>query len=236
MTDSFVSGFSRFIFLSMATVSLENFGKALEKQIKSDIRQVKFCASLALNDLARKIKAESVPKSFEKSFTVRNKQFPQRLQYDKAKPDRLSVTLTFPHEQMVPHAEGGEKTPSRSKLLAVPADDLKEKSFRGPKGAVKKSYKPATLLQYADTHPTRRKGEKSSGAKAFVQTSKSGHKFIAKRKSKRSNEFDVLYSLNPLSKIKKDWDFRRVVVESRDKFLADFLDKRIKDAIAKKRL
>lgn len=199
-------------------VKFEHIQKALQKDFDNKMKQLRFNSMLALNDVAQEIKKNAVPESFKDEFTVRNKQFPKRTQFKRATTANLEVDLTFPHEQMEAHATGGEKVPGRSHDLAIPMPDLQQKSFRSAKGVVKRNYKPSTLI---------------SDKKAFVLTAKSGKKYVA-RHTKTDTEF--LYRLKPEAKLKKDFDFKKICVETRDKFLGNFLEKRLKEAKAKNRL
>lgn len=196
-------------------VKFEHIQKALQKDFDNKMKQLRFNSMLALNDLAKEIKYKTIPEEFKKQFTVRNKQFTERTEYDRATKSRLYVSLKFPHDQMEIHTNGGTKTPKKKKNLSIPMPDLKEKSFRAKGGAVKNSYKPSNVK------------------KSFLLQSGSGRKYIVRR---TKNDVEFLYRLTPEARIKKDFDFQKVCIKTRDKLIGDFLEKRLKEAKAKNRL
>lgn len=237
MTDSFVSGFSRFIFLSMATVSLENFGKALENEIKKNVKQIKFAAMNAVNDVAFGAVRKNLISEYEKNFTVRNKSFPRAIHVDKATKDRLTANVSYKADFMKLHATGGVRVPERAPVsISVPIDnDAPGRHL--PSGKVRSRDKVAALLQYANDHSKKAVGRKGvkhafvlkSGGKAVVIKRDKGNTTVASRH--RGNTDKVLYAFSTQAKIEKRWDFDKIVTDTAQNELPKTFEKRFAEAV-----
>ena len=76
--------------MSMVRCSLENLGKTLEQEIKKEVKQAKYAASVALNNVAFKAR-ENLIKEYNKSFVVRNSNLPRAVSVKKATKENLKA-------------------------------------------------------------------------------------------------------------------------------------------------
>jgi hypothetical protein len=131
-------------------------------------------------------------------------------------------------EFMTDHEQGTIRTP-HGELIAVPMKGLKKYAYRTSSGAIRKRWKPATLLQRYSSTPAQFDfaGGRTTTAKnykgprkrrqpgnAFIIRLKSGSPAIVRRTDtgghkKRNLEF--LYVLKPKEKIKEQWRFVETV-------------------------
>lgn len=120
---------------------------------------------------------------------------------------------------MVDHEDGDNRTGIGK--LAIPAHDLKNYSYKTNRGAVRKAWRPSTLLKYYNMVGPNKKGNKLSHkktrggkGKAFILTTKSGVRAIVRRKNKKVKSLEFLYLLKSSADIKKQWDFETTVDKS----------------------
>lgn len=216
----------------MATVSLENFGKALENEIKKNVKQMKFAAMNAVNDVAFTKVKPALTSEFKKSFVVRNTKLPNHIVIEKATREKSVAKVTFPHDWMYLNATGGDKKPERSKVLMVPIKNGGLKDFRTSSGKIKTSKKAAVLLNYADSHPKKTKAHVSTPHAFKNIKSRHGQDLIAIRDKNNRKEINWLYVGVPVAKVMKKWDFDEIVRKIALKELPLEFDKQLKHALA----
>lgn len=114
---------------------------------------------------------------------------------------------------MVLHEVGGAKKSAQEGDLALPARDLKKYRYRTGKGATAKRWKPEELLKYYNLVGMSKRGrmrrQSNKGKpKAFILRSKRGYGFmIARRKTSRTRNIEILYRFIDTAKIDKRWNF-----------------------------
>ena len=216
--------------MSMVRCSLENLGKTLEKEIKKEVKQAKYAASVALNNVAFKAR-ENLITEYNKSFVVRNSNLPRAVSVKKATKENLKAEISFPKDWMYINTKGGEKKPERAKLLMVPIKGGGLKDYRTSSGKIKQSKKPVSLLQYADTHPKKTKKRVANPHPFLITPKKSGQTLIAVRDKADRGEMKWLYVGVPVGDVKKRWDFEKIVQETAEKELPKEFDKQFKKAM-----
>ena len=95
---------------------LKNLAKTIEKELKNDVKQVKYAAMKTLNNVAFEAR-ENLMGEYSKSFTVRNKNLPKAVTVKKATKENLEAEVSFPKDWMLLNTIGGEKRPENSKSL-----------------------------------------------------------------------------------------------------------------------
>ena len=215
--------------MSTVRCSLENLGKTLEQEIKKEVKQAKYAASVALNNVAFKAR-ENLIKEYNKSFVVRNSNLPRAVSVKKATKENLKAEVSFPKDWMYINTVGGKKNPERAKVLMVPLKNGGLKDYRTSSGKVKQSKKPASLLQYADTHPKKTK-KRVANPHPFLMRNKKGQTLIAVRDKADRSEMKWLYVGIPVANVKKKWDFDKIVKETAEKELPKEFEKQFKRAM-----
>lgn len=218
--------------MSSVTVSLDKLGKALENEIKKDMKQVKFAAMKATNEVAFTKVKPGLAAEFKKSFTVRNTKLPQRVQIKKATREILTAEVSFPHDWMYINTKGGDKKPEKSRVLMVPIRDGGLKDFRLSSGKIKRSMTAGSLLKYADAHPKKTKGRVSTPHAFKKIKNKKGQDLIAIRDKSNRKEMKWLYVGVPVAKVMQRWDFEQIVRRIASKELPLEFDKQLKKALA----
>ena len=222
--------------MSSVTVSLDKLGKALENQIKKDMKQVRFAAMNAVNDVAFQKVRPKLVEEYGKSFTVRNKSFPKAVQIKKATKTNLVADVSYKADFMKLHTTGGEKHPDKAKALSVPIDKDAD-GLRFSNGRVKGRNKAFALLKYANENPIKIKG-KSAVKRAFVL--KKGNVAVVVKREKgttttksrfRDNGDKILFAFSKKAKIKQRWDFDKIVSDVAQKELGKAFEKRLAEAI-----
>lgn len=215
--------------MSTVRCSLENLGKTLEQEIKKEVKQAKYAASVALNNVAFKAR-ENLIKEYNKSFVVRNSNLPRAVSVKKATKENLKAEVSFPKDWMYINTVGGKKNPERAKVLMVPLKNGGLKDYRTSSGKVKQSKKPASLLQYADAHPKKTK-KRVANPHPFLMRNKKGQTLIAVRDKADRSEMKWLYVGIPVADVKKKWDFDKIVKETAEKELPKEFEKQFKRAM-----
>lgn len=215
--------------MSTVRCSLENLGKTLEQEIKKEVKQAKYAASVALNNVAFKAR-ENLIKEYNKSFVVRNSNLPRAVSVKKATKENLKAEVSFPKDWMYINTVGGKKNPERAKVLMVPLKNGGLKDYRTSSGKVKQSKKPASLLQYADAHPKKTK-KRVANPHPFLMRNKKGQTLIAVRDKADRSEMKWLYVGIPVANVKKKWDFDKIVKETAEKELPKEFEKQFKRAM-----
>lgn len=218
--------------MSTINCTLENLAKTLEKEIKKEIKQVRFAAAGALNRCAFDSQ-KALREAYPKAFHVRNKTLPRKIEVTKATKDKpvAVVALNAPNtEFMEIHTTGGVAKPTKSKAMAIPDKSIQEPG-RTSTGRMKRSLKASNLLKYADTHQSKKRG-KVATPHAFKVTTKGGDVVIARRNKVDRSEMDWLYREEKEAKIKKSWDFKGIVQKVVDQKMEKYFDENLKKAMA----
>lgn len=216
--------------MSTVRCSLSNLAKTLEKEVKKDLKQVKYAASVALNNTAFKARSNLIDE-YKKSFTVRNTNLPKAVAVKKATKEKLQAEVSFPKDWMYINAKGGKKEPEHSKVLMVPIKGGGLKDYRTQSGKIKQSKKPASLLKYADAHPLKTKAHVAT-PHPFVMENKKGQTMIAVRDKANRKNMKFLYVGVPTADVKKRWDFEKIVKDTAEKELEKEFDVAMKKALA----
>ena len=216
--------------MSTVRCSLSNLAKTLEKEVKKDLKQVKYAASVALNNTAFQARSRLIDE-YKKSFEVRNTNLPKAVAVKKATKENLVAEVSFPKDWMYINTKGGEKKPEKSKVLMVPINGGGLKDYRTSSGKIKQSKKPANLLKYMDAHPTKKKG-RVANPHPFLMDNKKGQTLIAVRDKDDRSKMNFLYVGVPVGNVKKRWDFEKIVKDTADKELQKNFDKALEKALA----
>lgn len=221
--------------MSVVRCSLNNLAKTLEKEIRNEVKQIRFAAMKALNEVAFKARGSLIDE-YKKSFVVRNTNLPRAITVKKATKENLSAEVAFPKDWMYINTVGGDKKPEKSKLLMVPIKDGDLKDYRTSSGKIKQSKKPVALLKYHNAHPDKPKGKgrgKVANPHPFLITSKkTGRTLIAVRDKVDRGNMKWLYVGVPVGDVKKRWDFENIVKETAEKELPKEFEKQFKKAMA----
>lgn len=216
--------------MSVIKCDAKNFMKVLEKEIKNKQKQVKFAATVALNNTAFKAR-ENLIKEYKESFVVRNTNLPKAVAVKKATKENLQAEVSFPKDWMYINTKGGKKEPEHSKVLMVPIKNGGLKDYRTQSGKIKQSKKPVNLLKYADTHPFKTKAHVAT-PHPFVLENKKGQTMIAVRDKENRKDMKFLYVGVPTADVKKRWDFEKIVKDTADKELEKEFDAAFEKALA----
>ena len=216
--------------MSVIKCDEKNFMKVLEKEIKNKQKQVKFAATVALNNTAFKAR-ENLIKEYKESFVVRNTNLPKAVAVKKATKENLQAEVSFPKDWMYINTKGGKKEPEHSKVLMVPIKNGGLKDYRTQSGKIKQSKKPVNLLKYADTHPFKTKAHVAT-PHPFVLENKKGQTMIAVRDKENRKDMKFLYVGVPTADVKKRWDFEKIVQDTAAKELPKMFDEALKKAMA----
>ncbi len=216
--------------MSSVTVSLDKLGKALENQIKKDMKQVRFAAYKTVDKMIQPIRKE-LKKEYLKSFHVRNKSLPNAVKFEKPTKENPVAVIFFDKKWMKLNTTGGTKT-GDGKNLGFAGSVLDENHFRFPSGAVKEQNRPKEILKYADEHPTKSlgSGKRKKAPKAFKTVGKHGYKVIGIRE-KSTNKVQWIYSLHKTAKIEKKWDFEGIAKNFFEKNAGKMFDKELDKAM-----
>lgn len=216
--------------MSTVRCSLENLGKTLEKEIKKEVKQAKYAAMKALNNVAFKAR-ENLINEYNNSFVVRNSNLPRAVSVKKATKENLKAEVSFPKDWMYINTVGGKKKPERAKVLMVPLKNGGLKDYRTSSGKIKQSKKPASLLQYADAHPKKTKKRVANPHPFLMTSKKTGQPLIAVRDKADRGEMKWLYVGVPVADVKKKWDFDKIVKDTVEKELPKEFEKQFKRAM-----
>ena len=216
--------------MSTINCSLKDLAKVLEKEIRNEVKQTKFAASVALNNVAFKARSNLIDE-YNKSFTVRNTNLPKAVTVKKATKENLSAEVAFPKDWMYINTVGGEKKPENSKLLMVPINGGDLKDYRTSSGKIKQSKKPSNLLKYMDSHPTKTKGRVTNPHPFLISSKRSGQTLIAVRDKENREDMKWLYVGVPVGNVKQRWDFENIVKDTAEKELPKEFEKQFKKAV-----
>lgn len=217
--------------MSTINCTLENLAKTLEKEIKKEIKQVKFAAVGALNRCAFDAQKD-LRGAYSGAFHVRNKSLPRKIEVTKATKDKpvAVVALNAPNtEFMEIHTTGGVAKPTKSKAMAIPDKSIQEPG-RTSMGRMKQSLKPSNLLKYADTHQSKKRANVAN-PHAFKMTTKGGEVVVSRRNKADRSEMDWLYREEKEAKIKKSWDFKGIVQKVVDRRMKKYFEENLEKAM-----
>lgn len=217
--------------MSTVTCSLKDLAKTLEKEIKKDVKQVKFAAVGAVNRCAFEAR-KSLQNAYGEAFHVRNKSLPRKIEVTKATKDNpvAVVALNAPNTDFMKiHTTGGVAKPTKSKSMAIPDKSIQEPG-RTSTGRMKDSLKPSNLLKYADSHPTKKRGSVSN-THSFKMKTAGGAVVIARRNKSDRSEMDFLYREEEEAEIKKSWDFQGIVEKVVDRRLEKYFNENLEKAM-----
>lgn len=218
--------------MSTVRCSLKDLAKTLEKEVKKEIKQVKFAAVGALNRCAFDARTE-LQSGYGKAFHVRNKSLPRKIEVTKATKDNpvAIVALNAPKtEFMEIHTTGGVAKPTKSKAMAIPDKSIQEPG-RTSTGRMKQSLKASNLLKYADSHPMKKRG-KVAQPHAFKMKTDGGAVVVARRNKTDRSEMDFLYREEKEAKINKAWPFKEIVKKIADTRIVKYFEENFKKALA----
>lgn len=218
--------------MSSVTVSLDKLGKALENEIKKDMKQVKFAAYKTVDKMIQPIISEQ-KKEYLKSFHVRNKNLPKAIKFEKPTKQNPVAVIYFEKDFMKLNTTGGTKR-GEGKNLSFAGSVLDENKFRYSSGKIKDQRKPKELLKYADENPSKSKGagKRKKKPTAFKTVGKHGYKVIGIRDAAGSRKVQWLYSLQKTAKIEKKWDFEGIAKEYFNKNVKKVFDEELKKALS----
>lgn len=133
------------------------------------------------------------------------------------------------------HEFGGEREPvarvsgDKGKAIALPAKDLKAKSYQTSTGAVRQRYKPSELLK--DYH---RVGSRGGQVKQVIRGGRKGPPFIirgrgsdvplvVRRRGKKRYPLELLYIFSDRATYHPNWGFDEIVTAVvKDEYVAQF--------------
>ena len=216
--------------MSTINCTLQNFAKVLEKEIKKDVKQIRFAASRAINNVAFKARSNLIA-SYKHSFVVKNTNLPNATTVHKATKENLTAEIEFPKDWMYINTVGGDKKPESSKVLMVPIKGGDLKDFRTSSGKIKQSKKPASLLQYHNEHPKKERKRVANPTAILLESKKTGQTLIARRNKENRKQMDWLYVGVPVADVKKKWDFDESVRKTADRNLEKEFSKELKRAM-----
>lgn len=227
--------------MSSITCSLQNLAKTLDKELQKEIKQVKFAAMNALNDVAFKHVRDKLESEYRESFKVRNQSFPRAIYVIKATKDNLVAEVGYKSDFMKLHATGGTRKPEGGReALTIPLDK-DAPGLRSLKGSVKQRNQVPKLLEYHNQNPLKKKPKSvvkrpfvlESNGKAVVMKRAKGNTTLKSRH--RDNGDKALFAFAKEAKIEKRWDFEKIVKDTVDKELPKVFEKRFKEAMATKK-
>lgn len=218
----------------MSTIhcSLKDLAKTLEKEVKKEIKQVKFAAVGAVNRCAFDSR-KALQDAYYDAFHVRNRSLPRKIEVTKATKEKpvAVVALNAPNtEFMIIHTTGGVARPTKSSSMAIPDKSIQEPG-RTSTGRMKESLKPSNLLKYADAHPTKKRGHVAN-PHSFKMKTTGGAVVVARRNKEDRSKMDFLYREEKEAKIKKSWDFKGVVQKVVDSKMEKYFEENLKKAMA----
>lgn len=215
--------------MSTINCTLNNLAKTLEKEIQKEVKQTKYAAMKALNNVAFKARTNLIT-AYNHSFIVRNSNLPKAVAVKKATKENLQAEVSFPKDWMYINVKGGKKEPEHSKVLMVPLKNGGLKDYRTQSGKIKQTKRPASLLNYADTHPKKTKAHVAT-PHPFVMRNKKGQTMIAVRDKANRKDMKFLYVGVPVANVKKRWDFENIVKKTAERNLPKEFEKEFKKAM-----
>jgi hypothetical protein len=166
-----------------------------------------------------------------KVFELHTEYIPRGIMVERAKKKdiqtmKMAFAAVFTSDAITPfmvmHETGGTKHPV-GRALALPGEGLRGYRFKTASGAVKTSWRPATLLHAY-------KGGKK--AKPFLLPARGNEpERIARRKGKNTYPIEILYVFRPKAEIKPEWEFEKTVREVAPKMFPMVFEEAFSNAI-----
>lgn len=216
--------------MSTVKCSLKDLAKTLEKELQKDIKQTKFAASKALNNVAFKARTNLIA-SYQHNFVVRNTNLPKATTVKKATKENLVAEIEFPKDWMYINTVGGDKKSEKSKVLMVPIKGGDLKDYRTSSGKIKQGQRPASLLKYHNAHPEKKRKNVENPKAFLMESQKTGQTLIARRNKDNRKQMDWLYVGVPVANVKKKWDFNAIVQKTADRNLSKEFEKEFQKAM-----
>ena len=216
--------------MSTVKCSLKDLAKTLEKELQKDIKQTKFAASKALNNVAFKARTNLIT-SYQHNFVVRNTNLPKATTVKKVTKENLVAEIDFPKDWMYINTVGGDKKSEKSKVLMVPIKGGDLKDFRTSSGKIKQGQRPASLLKYHNAHPEKKRKNVENPKAFLMESQKTGQTLIARRNKDNRKQMDWLYVGVPVANVKKKWDFNAIVQKTADRNLSKEFEKEFQKAM-----
>ena len=216
--------------MSTVKCSLKDLAKTLEKALQKDIKQVKFAASKALNNVAFKARTNLIT-AYQHNFVVRNTNLPKATTVKKATKENLVAEIEFPKDWMYINTVGGDKKSEKSKVLMVPIKGGDLKDYRTSSGKIKQGQRPASLLKYHNAHPEKKRKNVENPKAFLIDSKKTGQTLIARRNKDNRKQMDWLYVGVPVANVKKKWDFNAIVQKTADRNLSKEFEKEFQKAM-----
>lgn len=216
--------------MSTVKCSLKDLAKTLEKALQKDIKQTKFAASKALNNVAFKARTNLIT-AYQHNFVVRNTNLPKATTVKKATKENLVAEIEFPKDWMYINTVGGDKKSEKSKVLMVPIKGGDLKDYRTSSGKIKQGQRPASLLKYHNAHPEKKRKNVENPKAFLMESQKTGQTLIARRNKDNRKQMDWLYVGVPVANVKKKWDFNAIVQKTADRNLFKEFEKEFQKAM-----
>lgn len=216
--------------MSTVKCSLKDLAKTLEKELQKDVKQTKFAASKALNNVAFKARTNLIT-AYQHNFVVRNTNLPKATTVKKATKENLVAEIEFPKDWMYINTVGGDKKSEKSKVLMVPIKGGDLKDYRTLSGKIKQGQRPASLLKYHNAHPEKKRKNVENPKAFLIDSKKTGQTLIARRNKDNRKQMDWLYVGVPVANVKKKWDFNAIVQKTADRNLFKEFEKEFQKAM-----
>lgn len=215
--------------------SAKDFSKTLDKCVADTQKKIRLAAYRTLENVAERSRKAVIANYFKKfpdeNGIVKNKGVPQQVTKSKVDKEKLQIRLytkdkiSFMYDQEF----GGERTSKFGKTKAVPFLSTRQEG-RNSRGGMKSAYSVKTLMQKALTHSTN-KAKSSGKPKPFLMTTKSGHKILAQRTSKKRLPIKPLYHFDRKVKIRPRWDFVKTVENITVRYIDKTFEQQLKKAM-----
>lgn len=167
----------------MISINVKLTGERFDKQIP-------FAVALALTSTAKDAQSE-VQKSLEGAFTLRNNWHKPSnkfgIRVKTAKKTDLVASVHTEADWLELHEDGGTKTPTKGKELAIPTENVR----RNKRQMIQKSQRPGALR----------------GKRDFVLNTKKGRVLYQRRGKGKRSKLVALYNLEPRAIIRKQSTF-----------------------------
>ena len=211
-----------------------DISKTLRALTELEEKQWPFAMAKTLTSLA-KLGNQSVRKVTKQKFNLRSERFTLKgITIRPAKKADVKIGKGFSEvytkprvsQYMAHHEPGAQRTPIRSRTIAIPAKDLKKKQFRSAKGRVKKQNSPKNLIKQAGAFSAMYKFERGRGfpqtqshnkrLKPFTIKTTSGATAIVRRKSRKTRKLEYLWIFKKMVTIDPGWGFNKTVKQTVD--------------------
>ena len=208
--------------------------------------QLPFAVALMLTNLAKGAQSR-IRSRMPGQFHLRNDWETKGVRVDNAKKQdwiqtkRATAAVHHLDTYMVRQEEGGDHTPERSRLLAIPTTEYEDQGIRGAGGGILKRYLPSELLHPGTSKSRRRAGrgimsDTLAKPTPFVMKARSGHILIAIREGADRYPLKFLYSLKDRARVKPRFQFQEQVQQQVDSNIDREFDAAMDIALASRRV